>query len=103
MGLESNSIVMKLSLPGFLKRREPADDQPVSKSMPQLTGDIKPASLGKVRLQLLIAGVVLLGALAQRRARLDGGPQHVAGGDLWNGVLLRNERRLGSLPGAGST
>ncbi len=32
--------------------------------MPQLTGDIKPASLAKVRLQLLGAGVVLLGLLA---------------------------------------
>jgi phosphomannomutase/phosphoglucomutase len=54
---------MKLSLPGFLGRKKSAEDQPVSKPMP-LTGDIKPASLGKVRLQLLVAGVVLLGVLA---------------------------------------
>ncbi len=32
--------------------------------MPQLAGDIKPASVGKVRFQLLLAGVVLLGVLA---------------------------------------
>jgi len=55
---------MKLSLPSFLSRKKSADDEPVSKPMPQLTGDIKPASLGKVRFQLLIAGVVLLGVLA---------------------------------------
>ena len=55
---------MKLSLPGFFKRSGPTDDPQASKSMPQLTGNIKPASLGKVRLQLLIASVVLLGALA---------------------------------------
>ena len=55
---------MKLSLPSFLKHKKSADNQPVSKPMPQLTGDIKPASLGKVRFQLLVAGVVLLGVLA---------------------------------------
>ena len=55
---------MKLSLPSFLKHKKSADDEPVSKPMPQLTGDIKPASLGKVRFQLLVAGVVLLGVLA---------------------------------------
>ena len=55
---------MKLSLPSFLKHKKSADDQPVSRQMPQLTGDIKPASLGKVRFQLLVAGVVLLGVLA---------------------------------------
>ena len=55
---------MKLSLPGFLSRRNSSDDEPASKPIPQLTGDIKPASIGKVRLQLLLAGVVLLGVLA---------------------------------------
>ena len=55
---------MKLSLPGFLSRNNPSDDEPASKPMPQLTGDIKPASIGKVRLQLLLAGVVLLAVLA---------------------------------------
>jgi phosphomannomutase / phosphoglucomutase len=55
---------MKLSLPGFLSRKKSSDDLPASTPMPQLTDDIKPASLGKVRLQLLVAGVVLLGVLA---------------------------------------
>lgn len=55
---------MKLSLPSFLRRDKSANDQPVSKPMPQLAGDIKPASVGKVRFQLLLAGVVLLGVLA---------------------------------------
>ena len=41
---------MKFSLPGFFGRRKSSDDQPVSKPMPQLTGDIRPASLGKVRI-----------------------------------------------------
>ena len=54
---------MKLSLPSFFGRNKSADDRPVSKSMP-LTSDIKPASLGKVRFQLLVAGVALLGVLA---------------------------------------
>jgi phosphomannomutase/phosphoglucomutase len=55
---------MKLPLPRFLRRKLSADDQPVSKPMPQLTADIKPASLGKVRIQLLLAGIVLPGVLA---------------------------------------
>ena len=55
---------MKLSLPGFLGRRKSLADQSYSNPMPQLAGDIKTASLGKVRLQLLLAGVVLLGLLA---------------------------------------
>ncbi|MGB5717956.1 MAG: phosphomannomutase/phosphoglucomutase [Gammaproteobacteria bacterium] len=55
---------MKLSLASFLRRDKSANDQPVSKPMPQLAGDIKPASVGKVRFQLLLAGVVLLGVLA---------------------------------------
>ncbi len=55
---------MNLSLPGFRKRNKAADDQPAAKPMPQLTGDARPASIGKVRIQLLVAGVVLLGMLA---------------------------------------
>ncbi|MEN8204609.1 MAG: phosphomannomutase/phosphoglucomutase [Pseudomonadota bacterium] len=55
---------MKLSLPGFLSRKKSSDDEPLPKPMPQLTGEVKPASIGKVRLQLLLAGVVLLGVLA---------------------------------------
>jgi phosphomannomutase/phosphoglucomutase len=55
---------MKLSLPSFLSRKKSADNEAVSKPVAQLTGDIKPASLGKVRFQLLVAGVVLLGVLA---------------------------------------
>ena len=55
---------MKLSFPGFLGRRNSSDDKPASKPMPQLTNDVNPASIGKVRLQLLLAGVVLLGLLA---------------------------------------
>ena len=55
---------MSLSLPGFFKRNKAADDQQSAKPMPQLTGDARPASIGKVRIQLLITGVVLLGLLA---------------------------------------
>ena len=54
---------MQLSLPGFLSRRKSLNYQSVSNPMPQLTDDIKTTSLGKVRLQLLLAGVVLLGML----------------------------------------
>ena len=56
---------MNLSLPGFLKRnKKTADDQPAARPMPQLTGDAKPASIGKVRIQLLVTAVLLLGLLA---------------------------------------
>ena len=55
---------MKFSLPGLFSRKKAVDDPQAFKPMPQLTGDIKPASLVKVRLQLLGAGVVLLGLLA---------------------------------------
>ncbi len=55
---------MNLSLPDFLKRNKAADDQPAAKPMPQLTGDAKPASIGKVRIQLLVTAVLLLGLLA---------------------------------------
>ncbi|MGB5426206.1 MAG: phosphomannomutase/phosphoglucomutase [Gammaproteobacteria bacterium] len=65
---------MKLSLPSFLNRKKSADDEPVSKPMPQLTGDIKPASLGKIRFQLLVAGVALLGVLAAFILQLMSGP-----------------------------
>ncbi len=65
---------MKLSLPSFLNRKKSADDEPVSKPMPQLTGDIKPASLGKIRFQLLLAGVALLGVLAAFILQLMSGP-----------------------------
>ena len=54
---------MQLSLPSFLSRRKSLNYQSVSNPMPQLTDDIKTTSLGKVRLQLLLAGVVLLGML----------------------------------------
>jgi len=55
---------MKLSLPGFSRRNQSSDTPPASKPVPQLTRDIKPASLGTLRLHLVVAGVVLLGALA---------------------------------------
>ena len=55
---------MNLSLPGFHKRNKTVDDQPLAKPMPQLTGDARPASIGKVRIQLLVSGVLLLGLLA---------------------------------------
>ena len=38
---------------------------------------------------------------AERRAGLDGGAQHVAGGDLRDAVLLPDEVGLGALAGAG--
>jgi phosphomannomutase/phosphoglucomutase len=63
MNLESSLSVMKLSLPGFLKRRSQAEEESVSKFVPQLTGNSKPASLGKVRLQLMVVVMVLLGML----------------------------------------
>ena len=43
----------------------------------------------------------LLGRHAQRRAGLDGGAQHVAGGDLRDAVLLADHRGLRALAGAG--
>jgi hypothetical protein len=43
----------------------------------------------------------LLGGQAQRRAGLDGGAQHVAGGNLRNAVLLADERGLRAFAGAG--
>jgi phosphomannomutase/phosphoglucomutase len=54
---------MKFSVGKLLRRNKssagPADEQPV----PELTVDGKPASLGKIRLQLLVTGVVLLALL----------------------------------------
>jgi len=55
---------MKLSLPGFSRRKKSSDTPPASKPVPQLTGDIKPASLARLRLYLVVTGVALLGALA---------------------------------------
>ena len=43
----------------------------------------------------------LLGFEAQRRAGLDGGAQHVAGGNLRNAEFLLDEVGLGALAGAG--
>ena len=104
---------MKLSLPSFLNRKKSADDEPVSKPMPQLTGDIKPASLGKIRFQLLLAGVALLGVLAAFILQLMSGPilrateqeskiitQQVALRGIGNGRLLWiNNRLAGQGPG----
>ena len=36
----------------------------MAKPMPQMTGDVRPASLGKARMQLLLAGVILMGVLS---------------------------------------
>jgi hypothetical protein len=44
----------------------------------------------------------LLGRLAQIAARLDVRPQHVAGGDLGDGVPLLDEARLRALTGTGT-
>ena len=43
----------------------------------------------------------LLGLHAQRRAGLDGGAQHVAGGDLRDAVLLADEGGLRAFAGTG--
>jgi phosphomannomutase/phosphoglucomutase len=65
---------MKLSLPGFSRRNKSSAAEPALKAMPQLTGDIKPASLAKLQLQLVVAGIALLGALAAFVFQLMSGP-----------------------------
>ncbi len=51
---------MKFSLPGFPKRNRA---QPAVHSMPQPVGDVKPASLVKVRNRILLGAMVLLALL----------------------------------------
>ena len=60
---------MKLSLPGFLKRDKATAGKADAKPMPQLSDKMKPASLARVRLLLLITGVSLLFVLAYFGAR----------------------------------
>jgi len=57
------TIASKLSLARLFKGKEKTDDSAVSKPLLQLAGGNKTASLARVRLQLLIAAVVLLGVL----------------------------------------
>ena len=57
-------ITTKFSLARFFKSKGKTEDGAVSKPLPQLSGGNKTASLAKVRLQLLIAAVLLLGVLA---------------------------------------
>ncbi len=55
---------MKLSLPVILKRNKAAEGEPAKpKPMPQQSGNMKPASLARVRLLLLITGVSALAVL----------------------------------------
>ena len=58
------TITAKLSLTRFFRGKEKTDNDAVSKPLAQLAGGNKTASLAKVRMQLLIAAVVLLGVLA---------------------------------------
>jgi len=58
------NITMKFSLANLFRRKQEAGDKPVPKPLPQLAGGSKTASLARVRLQLLIAAVLLLGVLA---------------------------------------
>ena len=58
------SIVMKFSLGKLLKRNKSSADPADVQSMPELIVDAKPTSLGKIRLQLLVTGVLLLALLA---------------------------------------
>jgi phosphomannomutase/phosphoglucomutase len=55
---------MKFSLSKLLKRNKTPADAADMQAVPPLIVDAKPASLGKVRLQLLVTGVVLLTLLA---------------------------------------
>ena len=54
---------MKLSLPGIFKRSKAAGANAEPKPMPKQTGNMKPASLARVRLLLLAAGVSALAML----------------------------------------
>ena len=51
-----------MKFPSFSKRKKDSDETPVVKPMPQMTGDVKPASLGKARMQLLFTSVILMAA-----------------------------------------
>jgi len=53
-----------MKFPSFSKRKKVSDETPVAKPMPQMAGDVRPASLGKARMQLLLAGVILMGLLS---------------------------------------
>jgi phosphomannomutase/phosphoglucomutase len=53
-----------MKFPSFSKRKKDSDETPVAKPMPQMTGNEKPASLGKARMQLLLASVILMGVLS---------------------------------------
>lgn len=55
---------MKFSLGKFFKRNKSSADPADVRAVPEQAVDVKPASLGKIRLQLLVAGVLLLGLLA---------------------------------------
>ncbi|MGB5441069.1 MAG: phosphomannomutase/phosphoglucomutase [Gammaproteobacteria bacterium] len=59
----ANSAVKHL-LPGFFRRKQEGDETTASTPLPQLAGGRKTASLASVRLQLLLAAVLLLGVLA---------------------------------------
>lgn len=58
------TITAKLSLARFFRGKEKTENNAVSKPLAQLAGGNKTASLAKVRMQLLVAAVVLLGVLA---------------------------------------
>jgi phosphomannomutase/phosphoglucomutase len=58
------NITTKFSLAKFFKSIGKTEDGAVPRSLPQLSTGNKSASLAKVRLQLLIAAVVLLGVLS---------------------------------------
>ena len=58
------TITAKLSLTRFFRGKGKTNNDAVSKPLAQLVGGNKTASLAKVRMQLLIAAVVLLGVLA---------------------------------------
>ena len=55
---------MKFTLGKFFKRNKSSADPADVRAVPEQAVDVKPASLGKIRLQLLVAGVLLLGLLA---------------------------------------
>ena len=55
---------MKFSLGKLFKRNKSSADPVGTQAVPELIVDAKPASLGKIRLQLLVTGVLLLGLLA---------------------------------------
>jgi phosphomannomutase/phosphoglucomutase len=55
---------MKFSLGKLFKRNKSSADPVGTQAVPELIVDAKPVSLGKIRLQLLVTGVLLLGLLA---------------------------------------